>query len=69
MNLSKSELLPTFFDDPTKPPHIWLKPLQSDTFKPGISNIFFKKKSKLNNYKPRYYTLSKEFLYYRKVIK
>lgn len=56
-----------FFDDPTKPAHIWQKPTLNDVFKPGVSDIFFKKKSKLNDFQKRYYTLTKECLYYRKV--
>ena len=57
-----------FFDDPTKPAHIWQKPTLNDVFKPGVSDIFFKKKSKLNDFQKRYYTITKECLYYRKVI-
>ncbi len=69
MNSKKdiSALNLNFFDDLAKPVHIWQKPSLLDSFKPGICNTFYKKNSKLNNFKTRFYTLSKELLYYRKV--
>ena len=57
----------SFFDELNKPVTIWQKPTLQDIFKLGVSDIFYKKKSKQNEFQKRYYTLTKECLYYRKV--
>lgn len=58
---------PSFFEDSTKPTQIWVKPTSADVFKPGLNNYFSKKKSKKNDFNQRFYTFSKDLIYYRKV--
>ena len=57
----------SFFEDPTKPSQIWQKPTVLDSFKPGVSSFFYKKKSKKQAFSQRFYTFNKDSVYYRKV--